>query len=583
MAAFAGLVEPAASQRGGARYAGSTSQGEGVTLHVSRSARTVTTLEARLVAFCRDRRPDRGVYQLAGIGIRGGAFAARQRLGSLAGARALLSVTGTFVRRGRVRGELDLLLRRPADEERVATRCRAHVSFTAQLPRSARTRFGALHQLQGPGSCFASRPQRGGCMIDPLFAETGGTSDLAISPDGRHVYAALGGPAEQDDAGAHLRSAVVVFVRNPATGRLHRLTGAAGCLREKGGEGCASARALRTVDAIEVSNDGRHIYVASGDGIAVLRRDPSTGALAQAPGPEGCVSFRNLPGCGAIRSWDSPFPFSSGFALGPRGHYAYLLGNGSLAVFTRARTTGALTQLADEAGCVRPKPADGCALGPSMRLFDTITVSPDGRHLYRMSTLEAPELQLLRRERGLRVLRAVRSRGGCFSDGGVMGCVPLRGVSYINDGAWSPDGRNLYGVSADEGIAIFARNGRTGGLRQLPGAAGCVVEAPDAGCGSARGVEGGGYPAVSPDGRNLYVNGGFSLAAFARDRRTGELLQLPGRAGCIADSLNDDYGRCAHPAQRNWGTEAMEVSPDGHHLYAIVGGFLTVYARRTQP
>jgi hypothetical protein len=583
IAALAGVVEPAASQRGGARYSGSTSQGEGVTLHVSRSARTVTTLEAGIVAFCRDRQPDRGVYQLAGIGIRGRAFAASQRLGSVAGARAVLSVTGTFVRRGRVRGELGLVLSRPADEERDATRCRAHVSFTAQLPRSARTRFGALEQLQGPGSCFAWRRHRGGCTIDPLFAAARGTSDLAISPDGRNVYAALGGPAEQDDAGPHLRSAVVVFVRNPATGRLHRLAGAGGCVREKGGEGCASARALRSVDTIEVSNDGRHLYLASNDGIAVLRRDPSTGALSQAPGLEGCVSLRNIPGCGVIRSWDSPFPASPGFALGPRGHYVYLLGDGSLAVFTRARTTGALTQLAGEAGCVKPKPADGCARGPSMVLFDTVTVSPDGRHLYRMSTLEPPELQLLRRERGSRVLRAVRSRGGCVSDGGVMGCVPLRGVSYIDDGTWSPDGRNLYGVSEDDGTAIFARNGRTGGLRQLPGAAGCVVEAPDAGCGSARGVEGGRYPAVSPDGRNVYVNGGFSLVAFARDRRTGELLQLPGRAGCIAESLSDDYGRCTHPVQRNWATGPMEVSPDGHHLYAIAGGFLTVYARRTRP
>jgi hypothetical protein len=94
MTALAGLAQPAEAQRGGARYAGSTSQGEGATLQVSRSAHAVRSLEATIVAFCGDRRPDRGIYQLADIALRGGAFAARQRLGSATGARAVLRATG---------------------------------------------------------------------------------------------------------------------------------------------------------------------------------------------------------------------------------------------------------------------------------------------------------------------------------------------------------------------------------------------------------------------------------------------------------------------------------------------------------
>jgi hypothetical protein len=179
--------------------------------------------------------------------------------------------------------------------------------------------------------------------------------------------------------------------------------------------------------------------------------------------------------------------------------------------------------------------------------------------------------------------RESRVHGGCFSGQPVRGCGLLRGVTYVDSGVLAPDGRHLYAGDSDEGLAVFARNGRTGMLRQLPGAAGCVLEDPGAACGAARGLEGGKFPTVSPDGRNVYLNGGFSLVAFARNRQTGELLQLPGRAGCIAEGLSDDYGRCAHPVQRYWGTGPMEVSPDGHHLYAIVGGFLTVYARRTRP
>jgi hypothetical protein len=582
MTALAGLAQSAEAQRGGARYAGSTSQGEGVTLHVSHSARTVTTLEAGIVAFCLDRRPDRSVYQLAGIGIRRGAFAAKQRLGSVAGARAVLSVTGTFVGRGRLRGELDLVLSRPADEERDATRCRAHVSFTAQLPRSARTRFGALTQLQGPGSCFTSRPRRGGCIIDPLFADA--SSDLAISPDGRNVYVLSTGSERVEDAfGGFLRSAVTVFVRNPATGRLQRLAGPAGCAREQGGEGCASARALRTATSIKVSPDGLNVYAASGDGIAVFRRDPTTGGLSQPPGPDGCVTAPNVPDCGAIRGFEATYLYSRQFELGPRGRYAYLLGDDSLALFTRDRSTGRVTQLSGEAGCMRPRGAGSCSPGPHTGFLDGIVASPDGRHLYRMSSLEPPELEMFRRERQTKVLRMSRDQGGCVSNGGALGCSALRGVTGLDFAAVSPDGRHMYAADEGEGLASFARNARTGVLRQLPGAAGCVLEDPGAGCGAARAVDGLRPPVVSPDGRNLYLPGYDSIVTFARNRRTGELLQLPGKTGCIADSLSDDYGTCAHPIQRNWGTEQLAVSPDGHHLYSVVGAFLTVYARRTRP
>ena len=583
MTALAGLAQPAEAQRGGARYAGSTSQGEGVTLQVSRTARAVTTLEAGIVAVCGDRRPDRGIYQLADIAIRGDAFAARQRLGSATGARAVLRATGRFARRGRVRGRLVLRLRRPADEERDATTCRAHVSFTAQLPRSARTRFGALAQLEGRGSCFSRRRQRGGCKVEPLFKQTTGSSDLAISPDGRNVYAAVDGPAERDDIGPHLRSAIVVFVRDRATGRLHRLAGAAGCIREKGGQGCASGRGLRSVDSIRVSNDGRHVYAASEDGIAVLQRDAATGGLSQSPGPDGCVTTTSIPDCGAITGYDSFFLADSPLELGPRGHYAYLLGSDSLAVFVRNRSTGRLTQLPGKPGCIRVDGDQGCARAPRIGDAYDLAASPDGRHLYRMSLLDPPELALLRRERRTKILRESRVRGGCFSDQPVPGCGRLRGVPSVDSGAVAPDGRHLYAGDSDQGLAVFARNGRTGMLRQLPGAAGCVLDDPGAACGAARGVERGESPTVSPDGRNVYLNGGFSLVVFARNRRTGELLQLPGRAGCIAESLSDDYGTCAHPVQRNWATERMEVSPDGHHLYTIAGGFLTVYARRTRP
>jgi hypothetical protein len=152
----------------------------------------------------------------------------------------------------------------------------------------------------------------------------------------------------------------------------------------------------------------------------------------------------------------------------------------------------------------------------------------------------------------------------------------------------SPDGRHVYLTNEDEGIAAFGRNGRTGALRQLLGPAGCVLEAPGEGCGAARGIDGTEWPIVSADGRNLYVSTFEGLAAFARNRHSGQLLQLPGRSGCIAagDPVDREVAgteTCSQPVQRNWGVNEIALSPDGRHIYGLGGTLLTVWARRQHP
>src|SRR5689334_16134936 len=83
-------------------------------------------------------------------------------------------------------------------------------------------------------------------------------------------------------------------------------------------------------------------------------------------------------------------------------------------------------------------------------------------------------------------LRPLPAPGGCigsdtFSDG--SDCVLTgRALWFVHHVTLSPDGRNLYAAAGnvppppnDRGaIAVFARNRRTGELRQLEGKAGCV-------------------------------------------------------------------------------------------------------------
>jgi hypothetical protein len=94
-----------------------------------------------------------------------------------------------------------------------------------------------------------------------------------------------------------------VFRRNDKDGTLKQLPGKSGCFSrdgssEDGANTCARARDLDTGDAtsIVISRDGRFLYVASQytqngndiGGIAVFKRNLTTGTLRQLRGKAGC-------------------------------------------------------------------------------------------------------------------------------------------------------------------------------------------------------------------------------------------------------------------------------------------------------
>jgi hypothetical protein len=132
-------------------------------------------------------------------------------------------------------------------------------------------------------------------------------------------------------------------------------------------------------------------------------------------------------------------------------------------------------------------------------------------------------------------------------------------------------------VSSEGGVATFARNPRSGALRQLPGQAGCIAPTASQGCTPGRAVGGSDLPAaifgnklsarrivVSRDGRRVYAASNAGIAIFARSLADGSLRQLAGSAGCVAPSA--DTG-CT-PARTLRGVGAIALSPDGGTLYA---------------
>ena len=149
--------------------------------------------------------------------------------------------------------------------------------------------------------------------------------------------------------------------------------------------------------------------------------------------------------------------------------------------------------------------------------------------------------------------------------------------------AVSPDGRSVYvsTISRDVGgaLSILARDRGTGALRRLRGRAGCIADKIE-GCAHGRGMA---YflrsVSVSPDGRGVYVSSfaDGAVAIFTRTRRTGALSQLRARAGCA--SADSDQG--CEPGRGLAGAESVTVSRDGRSVYVAssVSEAVTVFAR----
>jgi Lactonase, 7-bladed beta-propeller len=183
---------------------------------------------------------------------------------------------------------------------------------------------------------------------DGLTAEgLDGATHLAVSPDGKHVYAA----SSVDDS-------VVVLSRSTGTGALSFV--------QQLKDGVGGVDGLDGAAGIAVSPDGKHVYATGEeeDAIAAFAREPTTGALS-------FIAFLQ-DGAGGVDGLDQAF----GVATSPDGAnvYATGIGDDAIATFARDPTTGVLTFLEQEKDGV-----DGVdGLGGAV----DVDVACDGRAVY---------------------------------------------------------------------------------------------------------------------------------------------------------------------------------------------------------
>ena len=412
---------------------------------------------------------------------------------------------------------------------------------------------GRLVQPKGEAGCIhrrgTNRCAQGRAVTSP--------EEIAISPDGRHAYVA--------SYGSH---GIAIFRRDRRTGHLEQLPRRRGCVRHRGGEFCGAGRAMGGPISIAVSPDGRNVYLvsAASDALSIFARNQRTGVLTQLPGGSGCVSQRPGGGCVVGRALNEP----TSVAVSPDGTHVYVAGRrfpSGVAVFDRA-PDGSVTQPPGAAGCVTHRGAFGCGAARALASPEEVAVSPDSRFVLVAGMRSNAVSVLAQRPEGL---TQAEGTAGCIANGGgTEGCAAGRGLAGPVDLAITRDGRNVYTASSiGDAIAILRRNRATGELSQTPGRAGCISQGGGGGrCIAGRALDEVWGVAVSPDGRNVYgvsakVN---MLGVMARDTSSGRLSQLPGRHGCFIRGRGGLLG-CAEGRGLTVAV-AVTVSRDGRNVYA---------------
>ncbi len=378
---------------------------------------------------------------------------------------------------------------------------------------------------------------------------------VAVSPDSEHVFVAT----NQDES---LRS----FDRNPATGAVTPAdTESEGV--DDPSDGGPSAAGLNEPNAIAVSPDGAHVYVAdtSTYSISTFGLNSTTGELTyietEADGVDD-VSDTGPVVSGLYEPWD--------VIVSPDGASVYGTANNDsgISAFTRNPATGRLTFVEAE--------FDGAAGADGLQGVEGAAISPDGKHLYTAGR-DVQEAGVFSRDPATSALTFVEVERQGDDDPTDAGGEVDGLDSGPDDVVVSPDGAQVYFL-ASSSIAVFDRDPATGKLSFSEAERNGEDDPGDDG-GAVDGLSGGRALAVSPDGGQVYAGTQVTpgtLVTFTRNRTTGKLTFLEvEREG--TDDPSDGGDRPAGLDR----IEDMAIAPDGRDVYlaASDSNSLTIFDR----
>ena len=340
------------------------------------------------------------------------------------------------------------------------------------------------------------------------------------------------------------------------------------CFAQTPASGCTSAPGLESARAVAITADGHNLYVGGGTSIAVFQRDAKTGALTQLAGILGCVSSSGGTGCGHALGLSGV----AQIGLSPDGRHLYAVSSiaGSVTAFSRDTKTGSLTQLRGAAGCVRPGGEGGCASGVGLAGATALVIAPDGRSLY-VAGKEANAVASFSIDPVGGALLQLGGKGACVRGGDDPGaCLDGRALLGADALAISPDGAIVYAAAKDvDAVAVLQRDPTTGALSQQAGLTGCIRLSGGLGCATARSLAQPSALVIAPGGRDLYVasGSGNAISVLQRDAATGLMIQPAGTAGCIGQGIAD----CT-AAPLLTAPAALAMGPDGSSLTVATAG-----------
>ncbi len=370
----------------------------------------------------------------------------------------------------------------------------------------------AVTEWQAAVTVLARDTGAGTLSFVEAFALAGlrGADDVLVTPDGRHLYV-----ASYDD------SSLAAFTRDAGSGTLSPVA-------TYGRDVEGDADGLEDAEAVVVSPDGRHLYVAGRrDSVAAFSRSTTTGELEHVAVYDESDGFDGLDNAEAI-------------TVSPDGRNVYVASgqpDHALVALARDETTGELDFLEAH--------FDGAGGIDGLEYASSVKVSPDGRNLYVASVGDDAVTAFA---------RDPASGELTFVEAYVDGAGGIDGLTAASSLAISEDGDYVYTGSFGEGaVAVFARNSATGELT--------FVEAH---FNSVTGVSGISFPSevtLSPDGRNLYVDSGNAVVAFQRHPTSGRLTFLETHFEGTTSS------------------HSLAVSSDGEYLY-VFGSEVAVFSRQ---
>lgn len=278
---------------------------------------------------------------------------------------------------------------------------------------------------------------------------------------------------------------------------------------------------LNTVVGLQVSPDGKSAYALGqvSNTLVVFDRNATTGALTMKTGADGCFANAATGSC-TVLTGELPHP--EALAISADGKSVYVVSgdiggssNGVLVGFSRDTTTGVLTPLAGATGCFANSVVGTCTqLSGQLVRTGTVSISPDGTSVYTAGTVTNLNANGVVTTFSRDTTTGALTYGSCVASAAVGSCTVSSGVFSISASstklALSPDGRNAYlNARFSNSLAVFDRDVATGALTLKTGAAGCFANATLGSCTVLSGY----LPSplsvsLSPDGKNVYVDAG---------------------------------------------------------------------------